>query len=154
GGLVIPGTQPIVAKRGEGLGRGVRQLVTRELFENESVERLVLIERLNYIVPITPSIWLGGIPLRAVWPPGSDHIQPVPSPALAIGGPRQKTVDELFELAWIAEKGLLLRERRGEPDQIQIHSPQKSARPGRRSGLPAARLQLRQYKGVDRISHP
>jgi hypothetical protein len=61
-----------------------RQEVAGELFADELVERLVLIERLHDVVPIPPGVFVRKIYFESIRIGVARYIQPVAPPTLAI----------------------------------------------------------------------
>ena len=58
GRLVVPGAEPIEACGDQCLGIAVRQFVARQLLQNETIVGLVLIERADHVIAITPGMRL------------------------------------------------------------------------------------------------
>ncbi len=63
--------------------RSFRQQVASDLLENEFVERLVAIEGIDDVVPVTPSVPKHQAASATTALGEAGHIQPVPSPSLA-----------------------------------------------------------------------
>ena len=87
--FIVGGTEHEEAGGGEMfivlLGAGRREQVTRELFDDEFVEGLVPIERVNHVVTEAPGMLVHEAAPTAAGFGKAGHIQPVPSPAFAIG---------------------------------------------------------------------
>ena len=67
------------------LGAGRREHVTRELFDDEFVKGLVPIQRVNHVVTEAPGMLVHEAASAAAGFGEAGHIEPVPSPAFAIG---------------------------------------------------------------------
>ena len=74
------------------VGRLVK-LVAGNLLDEELVVGLVLVQRLDHIVPIPPSCIQGAVMLETRALREADHIEPEPSPALAVVAGCQQPLD-------------------------------------------------------------
>ena len=74
-----------------------RQLIARKLFDNESIERLVLVDRVHDIVAISPRIAVSNVFIQPIGVSIPRDIQPVTSPVFAIGGGFQQAVNNFRE---------------------------------------------------------
>ncbi len=93
GRLVVPRPEPVETGGNDGFGICVGQFVAGDLFQDETVVRLVGIERIDHPIAILPDIGLGGVALVTVGLGVSNQIEPVPSPSLAISGIGQQAID-------------------------------------------------------------
>ena len=133
------------------------QLITRQLFEDETIEGLVIVERPNHIITIAPregsEIVLRRVSL-GIRIPGD--IQPVAPPTLPVMRRFQKLVDQL-PVRVIRLDGYKLpnRFRRGrQAEQIKIRPPhQRQLRCFRRERDPLL-TQSSQHKRINRCAHP
>ena len=97
GGLVVPMSEPEVAGSDHGLGGRLRHFVPCQLFDDELVERLVGVQRVDHVIAIPPDKRLLGIALVAVAVGVTHDIQPVPGPAFTISWSRQEFVNDRVE---------------------------------------------------------
>ena len=72
----------------------LRQFVSRQLFAEESVVRLVLIERADDVIAIAPGVGAVEIMFEAVGVGIAGNVEPVTSPALAVLGRTEQAVDQ------------------------------------------------------------
>ena len=151
------------AERGEPrvVGFDVRQLVRRELLDDELVVRLVLVERLDHVVAIGP-----GVGKAVVHPPvvprAADGvgvargIEPVAAPALTVGRRGEQALDDFRKSLrrLIAQKTRhLLRRRRQAGEVVGRAAEQRFlARVGR--GDHAFLLDLREDEAIHRRPAP
>ena len=77
------------------IGPGI-ELVAGELFLQKDVVRLVLIERANHIVPITPGVGTVVVLLEAARVRVARHVQPMPPPPLAVMRRGEQPIDQPF----------------------------------------------------------
>src|SRR5205807_4835652 len=66
GRLVVPRAKAVVTRGNQGFGTGIGQLIPGELFEEEAVVRLVIIEGANDVIAVAPDVGFGGVALVAV----------------------------------------------------------------------------------------
>ena len=148
--FIIPRPDPIKPRRNQRLLRVRRQLIPRQLLENEPVVRLVGVECLYHIIAIPPRIRDLVVPLVAARLRIPHDIQPIPAPPLPILGQRQQPVDQLRKRLG-RRIGLKLGDRLRtwwQANQIKVGPPDQ---------LPLRRLRirlqppLRQLRGNERI---
>ena len=72
------------------------EFVASELFLEEAVVWLVLIERLDDVIAVSPGIGSIEVSAIAIGVGIADEIEPVSRPAFAIGGAIEKLIDKLF----------------------------------------------------------
>ena len=127
GGFIVPGSQAEIPGGDEGLGRGVRQLVSGQLFQDKAVEGFVPVEGPDHVVPVFPGVGLGAVPLVSVAFGVANQVQPVPGPALPICRSRQQIIDGCLvgSLARVLQKSVLLRQVGGQSNQVEIEPPQQ-----------------------------
>ena len=138
--LVVPRTQAVEAGRDDGFCAGIVQFVSGQLLQDEAIVRLVLVQRIDDPVAVTPSLGLGSVPLIAVGVGVADQVQPVPRPSLAVAFSFQQPGSFTVEILRrrIGKERVLLGNRRWETDQVQVEPPQKISRsggPGRSESL-------------------
>ena len=75
----------------------IRQKISRKLFVEEPIDRLIRIDRRNDIVAVPPGIDVNEVFIHAVRIRIACNIQPVPPPPLAVGRACQKAVDHALE---------------------------------------------------------
>jgi hypothetical protein len=129
--------------------------VAGQLLDCELVERQIEIERLDDPVAIFPDR-PAAVDRVAVGVRVSGHVEPVPSPALAVVRRRQQPIDELFVrvAAHIGQKSIDVLDRRRQSEDVEARAAQERSLVGFRRRLQAGRLNPRQHKGVDSVSHP
>ncbi len=70
--------------------------VASELFADEAVVGLVVIERLNDVVAVGPCVWTFGVHLEAVGIGVTNHVEPVLRPAFSVTRGGEQGVDNLL----------------------------------------------------------
>ena len=83
-----PGTLGVVLRRQE---------ITGELFGQETVVGQVAVEGVDDVVPLTPRMRIDQVRLLAVRFREANHIEPVPRPALAVGGAGEEGVCKIAD---------------------------------------------------------
>ena len=133
----------------------VRIGVAGNLLPNEAVERSVLVERPDHVVPIAPDVGEGAV-IAAVGIGVPHNVQPMPPPALAVTRVSKQPVDfpPVCVRVWITGESTHLLRSRGQADKIEIEAPQQEPLGGRRGGSQLPALQLGQDEGIDRVLHP
>ena len=124
--------------------------VAGELLLHEAVVGLVLVECLDDVIAVTPSVRLIVVVLIAGGIRVAHRIQPVASPAFAVTGRVQQFIDQPCE--GFLRRVLLERGhdcgRRQQADQIQVGSPHQRPGVGARSALDAL---IAQASGEERV---
>ncbi len=125
GRLIVPRPQAVKAQCRHRFGAGVGNFVAGQLFENEPIVRLVVVEALDDVIAIAPHRRLGAVPLVSVRFGIANEVKPVPAPALAIGGPRKKLVNKSIKRKRrrILQKFRPLLKCGRQARDIQKHSP-------------------------------
>jgi hypothetical protein len=82
----IPGSPALFQQRRS-------HLISGDLLSDEPVVRLVLIEGADHVISVAPRFAFFPVPLVAIALGEPDHIQPVPTPALAVPGTGQQGLD-------------------------------------------------------------
>ena len=133
----------------------VRIGVAGNLLPNEAVERPVLVEGPDHVVPIAPDVGQGTV-IAAVGIGIAHDVQPMPPPALAVTRVSKQPVDFLPVGVGVGITGesMHLLGSRGQADEVEIEAPQQEPLRGRRSGSQLPALQLGQDEGIDRVLHP
>ena len=127
--------------------------VSRDLLANELVVGFVVLEGIDDVVPVLVGFRHGKI-ARV---PGSvrvaNDVQPVASPALAVGRRRQQAVDEFrVSLRGIGcDEGLHLAGRRRQPGQVVGDPPDQGPLVGQGRRAQAFGFQLGQQETIDRV---
>ncbi len=132
------------------------QLVGRDLFLDEAVVRFVFVERLDHVVPVAPGVGIILVRLEPAAIGVAHHVEPMPGPALAIGGRLQQLVHELLERlgGLVPEEGLHLIRRGRQSDQVDVDSTDQ-LRPARfGSRFQALGMEPGQHEVVDGIANP
>ena len=78
---------------------GIRQQVAGELFDRELFERQVAIEGIDHPIAVHPDLTLS-VGVVAVRIGVAGDVEPVPAPALAIGGRIKQALHNAFVGAW------------------------------------------------------
>ena len=130
--------------------------VPRYLLLDESVVRLVLVERPDDVVPVAPHVGQGIVQPAPHRIAVTHHVHPVPGPALAVAGVGQQLFHGIGVGVGrvILEKGLHLLGCGRQPDQIEIEPPEQLAPVYGRRRLHALFFQLGQHEGIDRVLDP
>jgi len=110
------------------------QLVRRELFDNESVIRLVFVESLDDVIAISPRIRINGTFAPSIELPFGirvpRHIEPVPSPTFTVMRRGQQLVHHLFKCLRriIVQELVRFLRRRWQTNQVEIDAANQRAR--------------------------
>ena len=121
GGFVIPDSQPIEPRRGEGGEIAIREFVAGELFDQESVPGEVFVDRVHDPVAISPGGGLDPVSLVAVGVGIADRVEPVSRPFDAMLRRFEKSIDHAF----VGARRVVVEERRdfgrgrGETGQVE-----------------------------------
>ncbi len=132
------------------------EFVAGDLFLDEAVERLVLVERGDHVVAVAPDVGPRAVGVVAVRVRVARQVQPAPALALAVVGRREQAVDELLVGLGrlVADEGLDLLGRRDQAPGVQRRAPDEGGAVGLGRGLQALFLQLGEHEGVDGRVHP
>ncbi len=136
------------------------QFVGGELFEDEQVIRLVLVEAADHVIAISPGvevIRVFALPLDV--PLGvavAGRIQPVPAPSFPVVRRTEQPIDHFVESVGrvIFQEVLDLLPRRRQADQVEAGPAQQGSLVRRRVGLQSLFRQFGQYEIVDRRFRP
>ena len=133
-----------------------RKLVPSDLPFHKLIIRHIGIERLNDEVTVMKCKVAVVILLKPMALSKTRHIQPMPSPSLAVMLGGEQTVDNLCIrlLRRIGHKRSHFGRRRGQADQIKIQPPNLGARVCRSVGLQLSQLQFAQHKPVNVVGWP
>ena len=155
-GFIVPRAEPVVAKCDQRLGRDLVHLVTRELFDDELVVALVVVEGANHVIAVAPDVRFGVVTLVSVRVGVANQVEPVPRPSLAVAGPPQQVIDKPVEVfrRGVFQQSRLLVECRRKADQIEIEPAQQGSRLRGARLPPAALFEFCQNKRVDRVADP
>ncbi len=130
--------------------------VARQLLDQKSAERLVIVERVDNVVAISPSVTESQVLIKSVRIGIPGDVQPVPSPANTVLRRFQQALDHFLEgvsrvVCQIRSK--FFRSRR-QTDQIKRDPTQQRSfvRSLRRTSL--AFFKLCQHKGIDGCLNP
>ena len=156
GRLVVPDAEPVEAGRDQRFGRAGIDLVAGQLLADESVVRLIAIERGDHVVAISPGEGLGRVALVAVGLAVANQVEPVPAPFFAIMRAGEQAVDQALERAGRSvgdERVDLVRGRR-QPGEV-ICQPADQGRAIRGRGrLESLGFEPRQDERVNRRAAP
>ena len=128
--------------------------IARQLLADELVVRFIVVERINDVISIAPGVRLLAIALVAIAFGIAHQIQPVSSPALAIMGRSEQSIDQSFPLCigWLPLKvGHGFGTRRQSP-QVEIGAPHLLARRRRPTHRQPFFLELREQQCIDRMT--
>ena len=94
----VPGSELIEAGGDQGVVRRWAQFVTGNLFGEEAIVGLVLVERADHVVAVAPDVRLLVVLLVPVGLGEAHDVEPVAAPSLAVLGAREQRVDEAIPL--------------------------------------------------------
>lgn len=108
--------------------------VASDLFHHEAIKRKVLIESADDVIAETPCVGADVILLIAVGFSVADDVEPVASPALAIGGRSEEAVDEFFVGVGgrVVEEGVDFGWCGREAGEVESRAADEGATAGRR----------------------
>ena len=136
------------------------QLVGSELFQDEPVVGLVVVERFDDVIPVGPRIRVNGTLAAAIKLAlrvrVSRHVEPMPTPALAVMRGGQQFVHELFKRVRriVREKILHLFGCWRQSDQIIVNAANQRALVRRFVRRHAVFLEPRQNKLIHIVPNP
>src|SRR6188474_1809758 len=90
------GPDAVVTRGREAVEVPSLKLITGDLFENEPVERFVLVECFDYVVAVPPGIGKILVMLKARTVRIPNHVEPETAPALTIMRRRQQPFNQVF----------------------------------------------------------
>ena len=131
--------------------------IARNLRLHEPVIRHVFVERANHPVAIAERVGVRRIHFRFQPVVGiARHVQPEPSPTLAMAWRGQQSLHYLLEGFGrrVGRERVHLRRSRRQSGQIEIGAPDERPRVGGRRGLDALGLHLRQQEPVHVVARP
>ena len=82
--FIIPDAQAIEARCDQRVGIAGEKLIACQLFAQEAVERLILIEGTDDVIAIAPDVRLRVVALVAVGLGIADEVEPMPGPLFAV----------------------------------------------------------------------
>ena len=151
--LVVPGSQSQEAGGDQRVVGTVGKFVAGELFEDEPVERQVVVEGADDPVAILPRERLGLVAFVARGLGVARDVEPVTSPALAELGRGEEFVDELF--VGIGIRVIVERVNRfgawRDADEVNRHAANQSPLVGLGGGLPAFFVELATNQDINGI---
>ena len=156
GRFIVPGAE---AQKGGGdlrLGIGAFEFITRQLLGEETVERLVLPEGLDHVIPVAPGVRFRSVALVTVGFGVANDIEPVAGPTLSVRRAVEQIVDEpVVGLGrFIGQERFRFSGSRGQAGQDEVGAAEPCAAVGGRRGCDAVLLQSRLDEGIDRSFHP
>ena len=100
------------------------------------------VERGDDVVAVAPGVAVGDVLVEAVGVGVAGDVEPVPAPALAVGGRGEQPVDDLGEGVGrvVGEEGVDLLRRRRQAGQVEGRAADQRPPVGRRRGRQARRL--------------
>ncbi len=128
--------------------------IARELFPDELVVRLVLVERANDVIAIRPGVVARRVHLEARRLGEPHHVQPVPRPPLAVARRRQQPLHQslVSVQTFVRQKRAHFLRRRRQADQIKTQPANQRAPVRFRRGCELLRLQPRENERVNGIA--
>ena len=150
------GPQDQVTRCDPALKTRIGQQVSGDLLLDESIEWLVLVEGLNHVITVTPSVPVGDVFIQTVRIRVASHIKPMPS----ISNPILRRTEQAIDLTVdrlgcsVLFKRPIFGRFRWQPDQIQTQTTEQFPIRCRRGRTKSLGLQSLQDKRVDRISAP
>ena len=139
--------------RNEGLVGLPVHLVASDLFGEEQVVRLVLVERLDDVVAIAPCVGPMHVVLETTGVGVPRHVKPVAPVALAVVRRREKRIDQALPCL----RGLVrherghLRRRRQQAEKVQVCPSHERQPVGARGGFQAAIDTSPLEEAIDRV---
>ena len=137
-------------------GFGFRQQVSGELLLQESIERLVGIERRDHVVAIAPGFGIGEIVIHAVAVGVPGDVQPVSAPPLAVARRGQQPFNHASEGIGrlVAHERVDFLGTRWQPEQVERRPSYQGPPVGRDRRLQPHLFELRQNEPVDGRAGP
>ncbi len=154
-GLNIAGHRSVKPRCNSLPSRGVRQQVSGQLVDDELIERLILVHRLNHPVAIGPAV-ADLIGLKAVRVGISGQIQPGTRPMFSVRIRGQQAIYDALvgPNVRVGKKSVQLLKRRRQAGQGQRRSTQQGRSVGFLGRRPVLLFQSSQDESVDRIDRP
>ena len=123
GVLIIDGVMRASHQKGAtdlNIGIARSDYISRQMLSEKDVKRLVLVYRTNHIVAKRPKIIDHPVLLEPNTLAKANHIQPMPTPTLAVVRRVQEAIDQLFvgQWIWIADEDIHLFHRWRKPNQV------------------------------------
>ena len=153
GRLIVPQAEPVISGRDDPVGSDLIEFIAGQLLTNELVVRLVVVERADDVVAITPDERLGIVPLEAVRLGVANQVEPMSSPMLAVVPRIEQPIDDLLVgvRRRVRRKLFDILRRRRQAGQRVKQSPQQRLFRGCWRGSHAVGFELREHERVDRI---
>ena len=131
-------------------------LVAGDLLDQEAVVRLVVVERLDHVVAVTPGIGAMGVVLEARRVRVARDVEPEPSVAFAVVRRGEQAVDEAFPRIRrsIRDERIDLRRCRRQAKQIEIGASNQRVAVGFRRRLHRMRTTRRLEEAIDGVREP
>ena len=145
----------VVARGDELVERGIGQQVAGKLLDDELVERLVGVERLDHPVAIGPDLAIV-VQVQAMGVAVAGGVEPEPGHVLAVARRVEQPVHELLIslVRAIGQEGIDLLGRRGQAGQVEEDAADQGRRVGLGRGVQPLGLEPGQDETVDRIPRP
>ena len=155
-GILAQRTETIEARGNQSFVLIRADLISGELLEYETVVRLVVIECVDDVIPVTPGVSAVGVVFEAIGFGESHDVEPMPAPALAILRACQEAFNQLGVRIgrFVGDKPGHFAWRRRKPDQVKVNSPDQRRAIGRPRRAETFFLQSRQNEGVYRVLDP
>jgi hypothetical protein len=150
------GAEPQETGRDHRFLRVGRVLVARELFTNELIVRLIVVERFDHVIAIAPRLGTIHVELEAARIGVANQVEPVARPSLAVMRTGEQPVDQSLPGSGrgVFDEGLDLFRVGRQSRQIEIGATDERAAVRPRRGFETFGLHLRQQKSVNRIGAP
>ena len=150
------GPQDQVARCDPALKTRIGQQVSGDLLLDESIEWLVLVEGLNHVITVSPSVPVGDVFIQSVRVRVTRHIKPMPRVSNPILRRTEQAIDLTVDRLGcsVLFKSPILVRFRWQPDQIHTQTSHQFPIRSRRGRTKSLGLQSLQDKRIDRISTP
>ena len=149
----IPRPRGDEAERLDPVGRAREQPVARDLFLDETRERLVRVQRPDHVVAVGPGVGPELVLIVTVRVAVVHDVEPVPRPTFTVAGRGEQPVHEprVGVGRAVAGEGVQLLRRRRQTGEVEIQPPAQRAGVGPGSGPEADGAEFGADKGVDRV---
>ncbi len=135
--------------------RGVRQQVASQLLDRELIERHVAVERVDHPIAVMPH-HARIVIAKSVGVGIARGVQPVAAPALAVMRRSQQAIHKavICIRTAVGEKGVDLRGRGRQSDQVQAQAADQRGAIGFGRGRQVFLIEAREHEPVDGIARP
>src|SRR5262249_49779480 len=123
---------------------------------NETIVRLVVIERTDDVIAVPPGVRADRVVLETVALREAGEIEPVSSPTLAVMRRGEQAIDELLVGVGrgVVHEGIDFRRRWRQADEIERNPANENLATGGNGRDEAVRFLRRENKSIDRVFRP